>query len=59
MVIALVGSADRLCLLRRMGDGQETWYEYVEHASMCHLVAEAYSLEEFGPGLKIERLEIR
>lgn len=59
MVIALVGSADRLCLLRRMGDGQETWYEYVEDALMCHLDVEIHSLDEFGPGIKLERLEIR
>lgn len=59
MLIAVVGSAEGLCLLRRMGDGQETWYEYAENVWMCHLVAEIYSLEDIGPGLKTERLEIR
>lgn len=59
MVIALVGGADRLCLLRRMGDGREAWYEYVGDASMCQLDVEIHSLDEFGPGLKLERLEIR
>lgn len=59
MLIALVGSADKLCLLRRMGDTQETWYEYAEDIWMSHLVAEVFSLEDIGPGLEPERLEIR
>lgn len=59
MFIALVGGAKKLCLLRRMMDGQENWYEYVEDVWMGHLISGVDSLEDIRPGLKPERIEIR
>lgn len=59
MLIALIGNADNLCLLRRVSDGQENWYEYVEDVWMSHLISGVNSLKDIGPGLKLERLEIR
>lgn len=59
MLIALVVGARKLCFLRRMLDGQENWYEYVEHVWMSHLISGVDSLEDIRPGLRPERLEIR
>lgn len=59
MVIALVGGANKLCLLRRMTHGQDNWYEYVEDVWMSHLIVGVDNLESIRPGLKPELIEIR
>lgn len=56
--IALVGSANELCLLRIRADGEESWYEYVEDVYMAHLVDDL-SLIVFRKDLQSQRLEIR
>jgi ankyrin repeat protein len=59
MVIAILGGAAQLCILRERREGGEHWYEVVADAFMNHTQGKFKKLEEIEEDAVVERLEIR
>ncbi|KAM5352815.1 hypothetical protein ACJ41O_005537 [Fusarium nematophilum] len=58
MLVAVLGGASDLCLLRKM-DEPESHYEYVDTVFMRYIMGKIEKLEQICKEPKIERLEIR
>jgi ankyrin repeat protein len=59
MVIAILGGARLVSMLREKRQGESQWHEYVDHVVMYHLERSFETLEEIDESAVFERLEIR